>query len=718
MKFSSRLLPAAAALASLHLPAMDAAGICTSAAFQALPMAPLGSSPIQVRTLVQGASVCLEFALSSPSFTAGWFAVGLAKSSSMVNSPASNCMVYQGAVGVPESYVLGAYSRSGVAKEDDQTFFTPVTTSSSSSPLRFAYERQLAAKSPNDVAIDPNQTARFVWAYGKSWPINGHASGTMGSEKYSFATGGSVGAGSSFTSSGTGFCDDKNCSAIFGGIALAIMMVGGLVLTALAPNAALTEVLLEKTLAAPPVKSTTNVPIPDMWTSFRQGLADLRVGEALIILVFLVAAVLIRALSTETFQVTSGKIALLTLMFLILPISKVPLWSILFNSSFERIVKFHRWLGTLLVIIGFVHLLLVLPKTSLWTTTKYNNATPLFGTLSFITFLLMALTANKYMRRKFFEVFYISHRVLSIAAFVFTILHCVKTIGVGLVVPLAFYLVGLLDQWRRSYLSSYHATITANENTDTTVLMLAPGKNIAKYAQTMNLCSYFWVRVPAVSSFEWHPFSAIVTPKGDAFGFCIRAAGPDSAFTQRLHELAKVEQSVQLNLCGPFGKVGLDVTKYDTVIMIGGGVGITPLLSAVNEHKQLSSLKSLNAYWHVLWSVRRPEELLMAEQFMPSQQAAGHAIQDAFHPMEDGNVTVTWHCHCSDMKEDGAIDRQGGDPIRYRADMPVLDEYINSSRWMGRKVAILACGPPTMVVTAQALARQCGFAFHKEVFNW
>lgn len=37
---------------------------------------------------------------------------------------------------------------------------------------------------------------------------------------------------------------------------------------------------------------------------------------------------------------------------------------------------------------------------------------------------------------------------------------------------------------------------------------------------------------------------------------------------------------------------------------------------------------------------------------------------------------------------------------------------------MGRRVAVVACDPPTLCVEAQAQARQCSFDFHKEVFSW
>ncbi|KAJ0389836.1 hypothetical protein P43SY_011437 [Pythium insidiosum] len=246
----------------------------------------------------------------------------------------------------------------------------------------------------------------------------------------------------------------------------------------------------------------------------------------------------------------------------------------------------------------------------------------------------------------------------------------------------------------------------------------------------MHPCSYFWVRVPTVSGVQWHPFSAIVMPSGDSFGFCIRAGSSASSFTRQLYEVGVSTHSLAVNLCGPYGRISVDVDDYDVVLLVAGGVGVTPLLSAVNQRRLMGggSRGSKSTEWHVLWSVRSREDLLMADPLMatqaashPQQQRGATSVQEPYQELSDsgaGSLSVSWTMHCSAEKEGGVVTRGNGEELHYRGGMAVLEEHINSSRFMGRRVAVLACGPPTMVVEAQSLARQSGFDFHKEVFNW
>ncbi|GLD95449.1 hypothetical protein PINS_up004094 [Pythium insidiosum] len=270
----------------------------------------------------------------------------------------------------------------------------------------------------------------------------------------------------------------------------------------------------------------------------------------------------------------------------------------------------------------------------------------------------------------------------------------------------------------------------------TTTLVLTSTEKTRKLAQTMRPCSYFWVRVPTVSGVQWHPFSAIVAPSGDSIGFCIRAGSKASSFTRQLYEVGTSAHSLAVNLCGPYGRISVELDEYDVVLLVAGGVGVTPLLSAVNQRRlggRSSKSASKATEWHVLWSVRSREDLLMAGPLMATTQAASHSqqqqshgvgsssVQEPYQELSDndgGSLHVSWTMHCSMEKDGGVVTRENGEELHYRGGMAVLEEHINSSRFMGRRVAVLACGPPTMVVEAQSLARQCGFDFHKEVFNW
>lgn len=558
------------------------------------------------------------------------------------------------------------------------------------------------------------------------------------------------------------FCGDgSNCPAVVGGVAFLFVSLCGLLTTWVLYGTSVGRLLLHHTLVGPSVKSTITTRFRSKpWMMLMQTLADLKVGEALMLLTFLgaVASLVVLNLNAqESAQVITGQVALLTLMFLLLPVSRIPLWSIFFGSSFERIIKFHRWLGVAMTVAVVVHLVQVLQVTSVLQSEKSGEVVPLYGFIACVSFLSMALLANEYIRRKAYELFYISHRVMAPVGLVFAILHSPTMIGVALAIPLVLYVLGLLVQWTLSATSTFQANISSVNRHQTATLMLRQTKQTEKLALRIGTGSFFWVKLPSVSRTQWHPFSAIVTSNGKSVGFCVKAMG-EGTFTRKLVDEALKKHVVPVSLCGPFGNLSLDVDRYDVILIVAGGVGITPMVSLINQRRLRGSMESgkkskrqTQQEWLVVWSVQSSDHLLMIDDFMPSQQqvessastdtsSSNSNIQDPEHPsIEAGEITVvtadsatlearpeapqvSWTFHVSTAKDDGYVIRQTGEKLVYKAGRPPLNQVISNSEGSrlqaGGRVAVLACGPPSMVAEAQALARTCHFDFHKEVFSW
>ncbi len=699
--------------------------ICVSAEFKNAQAKPLGTSPLTIKTLVKGTEVCMEFAFpTASSKNAAWFSVGLAREASMVSSPPANVFLFQKGDTKPVSYAITGYTSSKVKEEADQSSFVSYVTGSTD--LSFTVQRTLSAALNTDVAIDPSKPSLFIWAYGTSWPISGHKSGTKGVENYSFASGASAVAGSVEE----GFCDENNCTILIASIAFGAMILGGMLLT-LTSKIACSRLFLHKTLASPPSKQKlTNAPfVANPLLNFHLLLSDLKIGELLIVLIFfgaVIALILVNGVDKDI--VLTGQVTLLVLIFLILPVAKIPFfWQVVFGTSFERLVKFHRWLGLGLFIASLIHLILALDQVeSIVDTDQVGNVIPLYGFIAFLSFALMMILAMEPLRRQAFDVFYWAHRILSIVGFVFAILHS-SYVAYGLIFSLVVYGLGLLIGRVKSFTSNYAATVSAHPSTNVTTIVLERNEKTRKLAKSMlkEHCAYFWVYIPSVSMVEWHPFSAIVLPDGETIGFCVRSMGLEGkpTFTKKLREIASQNQTMNISLCGPYGNLAVNVDDYEVVVLVCGGVGVTPFLNLLNQLR-LSSHKKPQEYVFV-WSVQKDTDLLMADAFFPveSGENAGLTAPNPIGSLIQGedavkSLNVNWNFHVSKSQTPGVLRRDCGEAWNYKAGSAVLDEYINTSRYVNKKVSVLACGPRTLVCEAQALSRKCGFDFHKEEFAW
>ena len=119
---------------------------------------------------------------------------------------------------------------------------------------------------------------------------------------------------------------------------------------------------------------------------------------------------------------------------------------------------------------------------------------------------------------------------------------------------------------------------------------------------------YVWICIPAVSLWEWHPFSISSAPHEEHVTLHCRALGN---WTKQLHRYASQDRSqtlvdTRILIEGPAGApaVDLDSSRYRMVLCVSGGIGITPMQSITNDlmhqHRQGRPLKSV----YFVWSVR------------------------------------------------------------------------------------------------------------------
>ncbi|KAJ6414018.1 hypothetical protein OIU84_006767 [Salix udensis] len=114
---------------------------------------------------------------------------------------------------------------------------------------------------------------------------------------------------------------------------------------------------------------------------------------------------------------------------------------------------------------------------------------------------------------------------------------------------------------------------------------------------------YVFVNCSAVSTFEWHPFSITSAPGDDYLSIHIRTLGDWTsqlkAVFSKVCQPASINQSgllradmeqrdnqprlPRLLIDGPYGAPAQDYKNYDVLLLVGLGIGATPLISIVKD---------------------------------------------------------------------------------------------------------------------------------------
>ncbi|ETW02519.1 hypothetical protein H310_06015 [Aphanomyces invadans] len=666
--------------------AQGATPVCSSAAFAAQTSVPIG--PFSVRSLVNGTRICIEVNFAST--TAKWAALSLARSANMINVPNGNAVVFDSVKNSVNLHELKAYSVAGVPLQADQSGLAVHKTSSTNGILSFTFERNLVAPSIYDVDVDPAVESNLLWAHADTaWPSL-HTD--RGAVKFNFVLG-------SLTTASAD-AGSFAATAIIGAVTFGCMVLLGLLATHIGRD---WHCINHRTVC-PPSQHRTSL----SW--IKLPISDLKIGEAIVVFLYVACIVAVcvtvksnfpTASSSRLVSLISGHIALVALMFLLLPVARGQHWEVVFGTSHERILKFHRWLGRVWFVACTVHLVLIAVITDVTSTRLYGSqqVVPLYGFIAFLAFASMALLAIDYVRRTFYEVFYYYHRVASIVGLVFALLHS-RAVQYAMIFPLVMY--GLTFLFRlRTYLNRY-ATVPKISSSNTVVITLPATSQSTNWARTANPCSFFWINIPAVSLLEWHPFSAIVTPDGQSISFCIKAHSPGS-FIDRVYQHVNDHKDAALTVLvdGPHGKPAINMYSYDAVVLVAGGIGITPMLNVINRHRHQNVHTTT---FHLHWVVRTTDDIL--------------AVEDLMFPLPDGVKATFYVTAPADKTMDATSNLQvhTGDYIPYTQGKPILDEFINTGRYHGTKVGVMACGPPRLVQEAQWRSHNCWFDFHKEVF--
>ncbi|XP_047165248.1 respiratory burst oxidase homolog protein F-like isoform X3 [Vigna umbellata] len=241
------------------------------------------------------------------------------------------------------------------------------------------------------------------------------------------------------------------------------------------------------------------------------------------------------------------------------------------------------------------------------------------GMTGILMVILMAIAftlATKWFRRNLiklpkplnrltgFNAFWYSHH-LFVIVYVLLIIHGVnlylerkwhlQTTWMYLAVPIVLY-VGerTLRYFRSGFYTVRLIKVAIYTGNVLTLQMSKPPQFRYKSGQ------YMFVQCPAVSPFEWHPFSITSAPGDDYLSVHIRQLGDWTQELKRVFSAAceppvagksgllRADETTKkclpkLRIDGPYGAPAQDYRNYDVLLLVGLGIGATPFISILKD---------------------------------------------------------------------------------------------------------------------------------------
>jgi predicted ferric reductase len=195
---------------------------------------------------------------------------------------------------------------------------------------------------------------------------------------------------------------------------------------------------------------------------------------------------------------------------------------------------------------------------------------------------------------------------------------------------------------------------------------------------------------------EPHPFTLSSAPEDATLRMTIKDSG---AFTSKIPDL---QPGTPIQCAGPFGTFCAGIDKHPEIVMIAGGVGVTPFLSVLRHFRDTRAQNNVLLFW----ANKTPGDAFAAAELEELTKFLRLTVVHAFSRVPEGERTPG-----------PAFD--DGRPGRVFHEFGRLSQEILSRHLTAVNAAFYLCGPPPMQEAVIAELAKCGVAgqdVQKEAF--
>jgi len=434
--------------------------------------------------------------------------------------------------------------------------------------------------------------------------------------------------------------------------------------------------------------------------------SQMAVGDLTLGLVYLVINILFVALWKPTILVPGlvwGYLATANALFVALPATRNSVMVWLLGIPFDKTIMYHRWLGRLVFLQATVHWYFYPYAVRAIYGRKWD-----YGLAAWVCMAIILATSFGWLRRKHFNFFFNSHFTF----FAFYILGAFHSnISFVYFAYAAAFFYGL-DRIIRMFWGAFPTKTVKLEVISGAVRVVFKKHFAAQY----KVGQYVFLNFPEIGLLEWHPFTLASGPDESYCEVMIKGLGDH---TKKLLAAAEGNKQLWIRVDGPYGKWPYNFSRFRGVVLVAGGVGVTPSMALIRHvfhiNRESNEVDPYLQDVYFVWSCRNEKEFGWYRDMLEEAMARS-ALENSKYPRLHGYVHIT--------KPEGGIELPG----YIKSGRPNLHEIFDrvesvGNSEQGMRVAVVACGPEVMVSEAwdETSSRTKGnvrFDFHHETFEF
>jgi predicted ferric reductase len=402
-----------------------------------------------------------------------------------------------------------------------------------------------------------------------------------------------------------------------------------------------------------------------------------------------------------------GEATAFVLALTLIPTTKHVGLGVLVGSSYERMLFLHPVLGFTVLVTMTLHM------GGMFSTRDdlLSDGMGITGFLSWLSLLCVVLPAM-FLRRRSYTLFRVTH-CMFVLVLVFGVIHYSNLI-LMLIPALVLWAVDLALRLR-SAMSAKAQVVGLLYHKDADLVTLRLSVN---WAAAPMPGSYVFLLVPSLSKIS-HPFSVALAEEVDAADAtrrivtCYIKSNGGATFTAALAECAVAGVVPAISLLGPHGNLQVPITDCRHVVLVGGGIGVTPMI-AILEYiaTNIAALPKLEAVT-LVW-VARGGALFDALRGTVDALAAVCAAKVPVNICCYDSSASTHNPSGIQMAAMTEPERVAGDS-RAEAGRPDFEKVFGAIQ--SEHVGCYICGPAALMDDASKEASRRSFSVHTETFE-